>query len=292
MPRAFGPGGSSSKTQRSARQTKCRERSCRSILVATQRRAAVLGRSNVHTDETLESSQGPGGIARCCARGRAHSDESSGCVVRRQRGSALTTALVLACRLSTLRRNMPLMEILGLLFTAAAGGAINAIAGGGTLLTFPTLLFFGTPPVVANATSTMALVLGTSGSLYGYRQHLPAVKLWLWRFVPISLLGGLIGGVLLTLTSNRMFSKLIPFLILFATLLFLGQGLLRRLWTSAGPRDPSRHVALWGAILFQFAVAIYGGYFGAGIGILMLVCLGFIGLGKLYEMNTLKTLLT
>ena len=187
---------------------------------------------------------------------------------------------------------MPLMEILGLLFVAAAGGAINAIAGGGTLLTFPTLLFFGTPPIVANATSTVALVLGTSGSLYGYRQHLPAVKPWLWRFVPISLLGGLIGGVLLTLTSNRMFSKLVPFLILFATLLFLGQGLLRRLWTSAGPRGPSRHVALWGAILFQFAVAIYGGYFGAGIGILMLACLGFIGLGNIHEMNTLKTLLS
>src|SRR2546425_2429695 len=97
-------------------------------------------------------------------------------------------------------------EMVGLILAGAAGGAINAIAGGGTLLTFPTLLLFGTPPVVANATSTMALVIGTSGSLYGYRQHLPAVKPWLWRFVPISLLGGLIGGVLLTLTSNRMFS--------------------------------------------------------------------------------------
>ena len=187
---------------------------------------------------------------------------------------------------------MPLMEILGLLFAAGAGGAMNAIAGGGTLLTFPTLLFFGTPPIVANATSTVALVIGTSGSLYGYRQHLPAVKPWLWQFVPISMLGGLIGGVLLTLTSNRMFSKLVPFLILFATLLFLGQGLLRRLWTSAGPRTPPRHVVLWGSILFQFAVAIYGGYFGAGIGILMLACLGFIGLGNIHEMNTLKTLLS
>jgi len=184
------------------------------------------------------------------------------------------------------------MEILGLLFAAGAGGAMNAIAGGGTLLTFPTLLLFGTPPIVANATSTVALVIGTSGSLYGYRQHLPTVKPWLWRFVPISMLGGLIGGVLLTLTSNRIFSKLVPFLILIATLLFLSQGLVRRLWTSAGTRDPSHHVALWGAILFQFAVAIYGGYFGAGIGILMLACLGFIGLGNIHEMNTLKTLLS
>src|SRR2546425_9464914 len=116
---------------------------------------------------------------------------------------------------------MALTEIVGLLLAAAAGGAINAVAGGGTLVTFPTLLFFGTPPITANATSTLALVIGTSGSLYGYRQHLAAVKHWLWRFVPVSVLGGLIGAVLLTLTSNKTFSKLVPFLILFATILFL-----------------------------------------------------------------------
>ena len=90
--------------------------------------------------------------------------------------------------------DMSLTEILGLLAAAVAGGAINAVAGGGTLVTFPTLLFFGTPPVVANATSTLALVIGTSGGIYGYRQHLDPVRAWLWRFVPISLLGGLIGA--------------------------------------------------------------------------------------------------
>src|SRR6266566_9627032 len=123
---------------------------------------------------------------------------------------------------------MSLTEIVGLVLAAAAGGAINAIAGGGTLVTFPTLLLFGTPPIVANATSTLALVLGTSGSLYGYRQHLPAVRSWLWRFVPVSVIGGLIGGVLLTLTRNRTFSRLAPFLIFFATILFLAQGLVRK----------------------------------------------------------------
>src|SRR5713101_2721112 len=102
---------------------------------------------------------------------------------------------------------MPLLEVLALLLASAIAGAVNAIAGGGTLVTFPTLLFFGTPAIVANATSTVALVIGTSGSLYGYRQHLAAIKPWLGRFVPISLIGGLIGGVLLTLTSNRTFSK-------------------------------------------------------------------------------------
>src|SRR5213083_1373328 len=123
---------------------------------------------------------------------------------------------------------MSLAEILGLVLAGAAAGAINAVAGGGTLVTFPTLLFFGTPAIVANATSTLALVIGTSGSIYGYRQHLNAVRPWLWRFVPISLVGGVIGGALLIHTSNRVFSKLVPFLILFATILFLAQGIFRR----------------------------------------------------------------
>src|SRR5438445_9917681 len=124
---------------------------------------------------------------------------------------------------------MSLTEIVGLVLAAAAGGAINAVAGGGTLVTFPTLLLFTTPPVVANATSTLALVIGTSGSLYGYRRHLPAVRPWLRRFVPISILGGLMGGVLLTFTTNQTFSKVVPLLILFATLIFLAQGIFRRL---------------------------------------------------------------
>ena len=123
---------------------------------------------------------------------------------------------------------MGISEMLGLLAAAAAGGAINAVAGGGTLVTFPTLLAFGTPAIIANATSTLALVIGTSGGIYGFRRYLAAIKPWLWRFVAISVLGGLMGSVLLTLTTNRTFSKLVPFLIFFATILFLAQGFLRR----------------------------------------------------------------
>jgi uncharacterized protein len=186
---------------------------------------------------------------------------------------------------------MGLIEILGLAASAAAGGAINAVAGGGTLVTFPTLLFFGTPPVVANATSTLALVVGTSGGLYGYRQHLPTIRQWLWRFAPVSILGGLIGAALLTVTSNKTFSKLVPFLILFATILFLAQGIFRRLARVEDRGALARPGAVWGAVAFQLAVAVYGGYFGAGIGILMLASLGFIGLHNIHEMNTLKTLL-
>jgi len=178
------------------------------------------------------------------------------------------------------------------MLAAATGGAINAVAGGGTLVTFPALLLFGTPAIIANATSTLALVVGTSGSLFGYRRHLAAVRQWLWRFIPVSLIGGIIGALLLTRTSNKVFEKLVPFLILFATILFMLQGVVRRLLNRhAGhrPQHPSR--AVFGAICFQLLVGVYGGYFGAGIGILMLAWLGFIGLSDIYEMNTLKTIL-
>ncbi|HTL55929.1 MAG TPA: sulfite exporter TauE/SafE family protein [Candidatus Limnocylindrales bacterium] len=183
-------------------------------------------------------------------------------------------------------------EIAGLFFAAAAGGAINAVAGGGTLVTFPALLFFGTPPIIANATSTLALVIGTAGGVFGYRKHIGSVKPWLWRFAPVSLLGGLVGAILLTRTDERLFGKLVPFLILFATILFLAQAPLRRL-----PHLQRLHTernsrrALWGAVVFQLAVAVYGGYFGAGIGILMLASLGLIGLEDIHQMNTLKTIL-
>src|SRR4029453_5016461 len=118
---------------------------------------------------------------------------------------------------------MSATEIVGLVLAAAAGGMINAVAGGGTTVPFPPLLFFGPPPVVANPTSTLALMIGTSGSIYGYRRHIQAVRPWLLRFTPVSIIGGFIGSVLLTKTSDKTFSKLVPFLILFATVLFLAQ---------------------------------------------------------------------
>jgi hypothetical protein len=185
------------------------------------------------------------------------------------------------------------LEMIGLAGSAVGAGVINAVAGGGTLLTFPTLLAFGTSPVVANATSTLALVIGTSGGMVGNRQHLQAIKPWLWRFLPVSLFGGLIGSALLTHTSNQTFGKLVPFLILFATLLFLAQGVVRRF--AGSQRDEpaaGQPVRRWSAaVFFQFLVSIYGGYFGAGIGILMLATLGFVGMRNIYEMNTLKTIL-
>lgn len=183
-------------------------------------------------------------------------------------------------------------EVISLILAGAAGGGINAVAGGGTLVTFPALLLFGTPAIVANATSTLSLVLGTSGSIFGYRRYLPSVRPWLRRFVPVSVLGGVLGAVLLTRTSNRAFEMLVPFLILFATVLFMLQGAVRRMLNRQTDRPPAETShAVIGTILFQFLVSVYGGYFGAGIGILMLASLGFIGLTDIHEMNTLKTIL-
>ena len=185
---------------------------------------------------------------------------------------------------------MTAMEMLGLAGAAMAAGAINAVAGGGTILTFPALLAVGIPPVMANATSTLALVLGTSGSVYGFRRHIPLIRAWLSRFVPVSVAGGLLGSWLLTVTSNEVFARLVPFLILFATLLFLVQGLVARI-VKRGLEEPEHSHKVWPAVLFQFGVAVYGGYFGAGIGILMLATLGFIGLRDIHQMNALKNIL-
>ena len=187
---------------------------------------------------------------------------------------------------------MSSLELAALFFSAMIAGVMNAVAGGGTLVTFPTLLYFGTPPIVANATNTLVLLIGTVGSVYGYRRHLGMVKLWLGRFVPVSIAGGLIGSALLSFTTDRTFSKLVPFLILIATVLFLTQGFFRRLAISeAAASQEAGHPSVKWAVAFQFAVAIYGGYFGAGIGILMLASLGFLGLTDIHEMNALKTVL-
>jgi len=183
------------------------------------------------------------------------------------------------------------VQILELAVAAMVAGAMNAVAGGGTLVTFPTLILLGTGPKIAIATSTLALVLGTCGSMFGYREHLGAVRSWLARFSLVSVLGGLIGAMLLTRTAESAFAKMVPFLILFATVLFVAQDAFRR-FASKRPVVEEKGVgAIWGAMAFQFAVAVYGGYFGAGIGILMLASLGFLGMTHIHEMNVLKTVL-
>lgn len=185
------------------------------------------------------------------------------------------------------------LEILALFAAACLAGAINAVAGGGTIVTFPALLAFGMPSIQANATSTLALLVGIMGSFYGYRNHLPAVRPWLKTFAPVSIVGGLLGAWLLTRTNEKAFDQLVPFLIFFATLVFLLNDVFCRLaGVEAGGADRRPHAAgTAAALILQFGVAVYGGYFGAGIGILMLATLGLLGLHHIHEMNAIKTVL-
>jgi uncharacterized protein len=173
---------------------------------------------------------------------------------------------------------------------AFIAGAINSVAGGGTLVSFPTLIWLGLPPVIANATSTVAIWPGSLGGMWGYRRELKDAERRIFVLVAPSLVGGIAGALLLRWTPPAIFSLLVPYLILFATLLFMAQEPIQRKLktTDAVVHHSSRWLA--GAIVFQLAVAVYGGYFGAGIGILMLAALSIIGLSDIHQMNGLKNL--
>ena len=172
---------------------------------------------------------------------------------------------------------------------------MNSIAGGGTLLTFPALIGLGIPPVTANATSTVALWPGAVGSMMGYLGELRGARAWAIRFAMPSVAGGLLGALLFLVTPADRFDDFVPWLVLGATLLFLGQRPAMR-WLRERNRvddtisvvDPAQRPPATAVLLYQFGVAIYGGYFGAGIGILMLAALGFMGFTNIHRMNGLK----
>jgi uncharacterized membrane protein YfcA len=169
---------------------------------------------------------------------------------------------------------------------------VNAIAGGGTLLTFPALVAAGLSPLSANATSTVALLPGALSSMLGYRDELAGVRRWAILFALPSLLGGALGALLLLRTSSAVFDRIVPWLVLGATALFLTQRPLLRLIRGSRqhPGDDALTARRPSAALLagQFVVGVYGGYFGAGIGILMLAALGLMGFVNIHRMNGLK----
>jgi uncharacterized membrane protein YfcA len=182
-----------------------------------------------------------------------------------------------------------LLHAVLLVGAAAIAGVMNALAGGGTLLTFPALVYAGLPAIEANATSTVGLMLGIGSSIFGYRQELAGQKRWTRRFAIPSLVGGIIGAFLLLHTAESSFRAFVPYLILFAAALFTFQKqIVRLLELEAHALEHSRH-GLAMAMTFQFGVAVYGGYFGAGIGILMLASLGILmGAHNVLEINSVK----
>jgi uncharacterized membrane protein YfcA len=191
--------------------------------------------------------------------------------------------------------NEPLsaLALVAVFLAAVLGGGVNAIAGGGTLLTFPALVGLGVPALTANATSTVALWPGALSSMWGYRGELGGARAWVVRLTLPSIAGGALGAWLLLRTPPDRFARIVPFLVLGATLLFLAQGpLMRRLRERTG-RAPDAQagdpdVAPWMFVAGQFAIGVYGGYFGAGIGILMLAGLGLMGFTNIHRMNGLK----
>jgi uncharacterized membrane protein YfcA len=169
---------------------------------------------------------------------------------------------------------------------------MNSVAGGGTMLTFPALLAAGLSGVMANTTSTVALFVGMPGSVWAFRKRLAEVKSWILPLGLVSLLGGLAGGWLLLAMPPGVFDRVVPWLILMATALFLLNGPLRRWANRHSPPDapePSRPSPA--GIAFQTGVGIYGGYFGAGIGIMMLAGLSLVGMKDVHRINALKSLL-
>jgi uncharacterized membrane protein YfcA len=181
----------------------------------------------------------------------------------------------------------------GLLFlTAVVAGVINSLAGGGTLLTFPALAHFGiVKDLIANTTNTVALVPGSIAGTWGYRREFRQSLRWVAFLVGPSLVGGVVGAMLLTRLDEQYFDKAVPWLILTATVLFLSQPVFNRFAARHADQPATSRVTVAAMVVFQFFVAIYGGYFGAGMGILMLSSLGLMGLGDIHQMNAVKSFL-
>jgi uncharacterized membrane protein YfcA len=179
---------------------------------------------------------------------------------------------------------------------AMAAGAVNAVAGGGTVFLFSALVWYGLPAVRANATNAAALVPGSIGGAFALRRELRTeLGLFALLLVP-TVLGSLAGAFVVVNTAESIFRRVVPFLILFATVVFAHRGRITR-WAKRGhaPVLPGSHhparLAYALGMALQFLIAFYGGYFGAGIGILMLTSLGVIGMTDILKMNALKNAL-
>jgi uncharacterized membrane protein YfcA len=176
------------------------------------------------------------------------------------------------------------IELLLLFAVGAAGGALNSVAGGGSFIVFPTLLLSGVSPVTANATTAVGLWPAGFSSTGAYREHLPKSRMTLGVLAAMSAIGGGLGATLLLVTSDSTFARLLPWLMLTAALIF-----------TFGPRFTRRSVAaarglVFGAVL-QLVISMYGGYFGGGMGIMMLATFTLMGMTHMHEMNALKVVL-
>ncbi|RMH80375.1 MAG: sulfite exporter TauE/SafE family protein [Acidobacteria bacterium] len=172
--------------------------------------------------------------------------------------------------------------------SATLAGAINAVAGGGTLLTFPSLLWLGLDPIVANITNTLALWVGSLSGAWGFRKRFVDVKGLILPFLVSSLFGAFLGALLLIRTPSSTFKDLVPFLIFFAVFLLAFGEVIRRYLVKSLLKGEK---AFYFAFFLQFLTGVYGSYFGAGIGIMMLASLSLSGMNNIHNANALKNLL-
>ncbi|HTX90137.1 MAG TPA: sulfite exporter TauE/SafE family protein [Anaerolineales bacterium] len=186
---------------------------------------------------------------------------------------------------------MPILSYLFAGLAAVAAGLINALAGGGTLITFPVLLAIGLPAVSANVTNTIALCPGFLGGTLAQAKDLENQKKRVWIVVPAGVLGGLVGGLLLLLSSEKLFTNLVPFLILIASALLAVQNPVRTWLTRRLEAGKTNHIPEYWIFLPVFLGAIYGGYFGAGLSVIILSVLGLVLNDNLTRLNAIKQII-
>lgn len=187
---------------------------------------------------------------------------------------------------------MDFLTLLISLIAALLAGFVNAIAGGGTLITFPVLIALGIPPIAANVTNTTALVPGLIGGIWAQRKDFASQKWRIIRLFPVTIIGGLIGGYLLLNSSENSFSALIPYLIFSATTLLILQPTLKKWLNKRLPHADNSKIRHIGISLLIFLSAIYGGYFGAGLGVILMAILGLSYDNSLTTINVLKQALS
>lgn len=187
-----------------------------------------------------------------------------------------------------------ILGLAGLFFAAMGAGAVNSIAGGGSLISFPSLVAYGVThdigQKVANATNNAALVPGSVAGVIGFWEEVKRSKRLVAFMAIPSIVGGLLGAFLLARTPEEIFQRIVPFLILFATLLFAGRDYINKL-TRRGAAETDQ-ITMTGGILgfvFQLVIATYGGYFGAGQSLMMMAAFSIMGLRDIHEINGLKT---
>lgn len=197
---------------------------------------------------------------------------------------------------------MTIIQGVALFVAALLAGALNSVAGGGSFIAFPTLLFTGIPPIAANATNTVALWPGSLASIPPYRKDLTHERRLLIWYSAVSVVGGILGAIILLKTSQSLFSRLVPWLLLVATLIFAfgnnaAQALRRGRISSASEqaaveRGDISSGGLIVSLIVQFIISLYGGFFGGGIGIMMLAGFAILGMREIHAMNALKAVLS